>query len=179
MKRQDIPEKNSGEAECPLLSEETKAMLLDFAAGRLHRTRAERIARHAAHCEACVDFIAGQATVWSALDEWELAPVSSSFNRRFWSRMAESDRAPWYVRLADSLRFGGWKPAIPVAVAVLLIAAGFLMDHRNVVPATQRGSGTGVSVIEVDQMERSLDDLQLLKQFDTTVTDATASSTRM
>jgi hypothetical protein len=179
MKRQDIPEKNSGEAKCPLLSEETTAVLLDFAAGRFDRARAERIARHAAHCEACVDFIAGQAAVWSALDEWELAPVSPSFNRRFWSRVAESARAPWYVRLADSLRSGGWKLAIPVAAAVLVIAAGFLMDHRNAVPATESGLKNGVSVIEVDQMERSLDDLQLLKQFDTTVTDANASSTRM
>jgi hypothetical protein len=117
--------------------------------------------------------------VWSALDEWEMAPVSPSFSRRFWSRVAERERASWYARLADALRFGGWKPAMTVAAAVLVVTVGFLMDHRDAVPTPRTGSVSGVSVIEVDQMERSLDDLQLLKQFDTTVSDAGSSSTRM
>ncbi|HKD06430.1 MAG TPA: hypothetical protein VKB79_11060 [Bryobacteraceae bacterium] len=183
MKQQDFPRNNSadnsGEGKCPLLSEETPAALLDFAAGRLDGICAEQLARHSAHCEACADFIAGQAAAWSALDEWEIEPVSSAFNRRFWARAAELDRIPWYLRLADAVRFGGWKPAIPVAAAVLVIAAGFLMDHRDAVRTTRTGAGNGVSVIEVDQVERSLDDIQLLKQFDTTVTDAATSSTRM
>jgi hypothetical protein len=179
MKQQDFPEKSVGEGKCPLLSEETTAMLMDFTAGRLDRVCAERLSRHAARCEACADFIAGQAAVWSTLDEWEMAPVSPAFNRRFWNRVADSDRVPWYARLADSLRFGGWKPAIPIAVTVFVVAAGFLMDHRDAGSARPTVPASRVSVIEVDQMERSLDDLQLLKQFDTTVTDAAGSSTRM
>ena len=178
MKQQNFPDKNSGEGDCPLVREETTALLLNFAAGRLDGTRAGRVSRHALHCDACTEFIAGQTAVWSALEEWEMAPVSPSFNRRFWNRVAELDRAPWYTRFADALRFG-WKPAIPVAAVVLVVAAGFLMDHRDITPARRSASGNSVSIMEVDQMERSLDDLQLLKQLDTTVTDTASTRTRM
>jgi hypothetical protein len=42
-----------------------------------------------------------------------------------------------------------------------MIAAGFLLDH----PGT-RTSATGVSVREADQVEQTLDDIQLLHQLD-------------
>jgi hypothetical protein len=48
------------------------------------------------------------------------------------------------------------------------------MDHSGAVTQTH-----DVSITEVDQVEKTLDDVQLLKQFDSTVTETGASKTAM
>ena len=162
------------EMKCPLSREETADVLLDYSAGRLDNARAGRLERHMQACEACAAFGVQQGALWSALDEWEPEPVSMDFNRRLWQKIDLLDAAPWYRRLADSLRLGGWKPAIPLVAAVVLVATAFVMDHSGNVAQTH-----DVSITEVDQVEKTLDDVQLLKQFDSTVTETGASKTAM
>ncbi|MDQ1473939.1 MAG: hypothetical protein QOJ99_5419 [Bryobacterales bacterium] len=124
---------------CPLLSEQTSDVLLDYSAGRLDAARATTLQKHVLVCDACSAFLAGQAEVWAALDTWKAPPVSISFNRRLWQK----------------LRFRIWKSAVPVAAAALIIMIGFVYDHKS-----QK------SQMEIDQVERTLDDIQLLRQFD-------------
>jgi hypothetical protein len=93
--------------------------------------------------------------------------VSVDFNRRMWRKIDAADAAPWYRKLADSLRLGAWKPAVPLAAAVVLVAAGFVMDHQRPVPVTPSvANAAGVSVTEAEQVEKTLDDIQLLRQLD-------------
>jgi anti-sigma factor RsiW len=162
------------EMKCPLSREDTADVLLDYSARRLDKARAARLERHMESCEACAAFGVQQGALWSALDEWEPEPVSMDFNRRMWQKIDLLAAEPWYRRLADSLRFGAWKPAIPLAAAVLLVATAFVMDHSGTVAQTH-----DVSITEVDQVEKTLDDVQLLKQFDSTVTETGASKTAM
>jgi len=162
------------EMKCPLSREDTADVLLDYSARRLDKARAARLERHMESCEACAAFSVQQGALWSALDEWEPEPVSMDFNRRMWQNIDLLAAEPWYRRLADSLRFGAWKPAIPLAAAVLLVATAFVMDHSGTVAQTH-----DVSITEVDQVEKTLDDVQLLKQFDSTVTETGASKTAM
>jgi hypothetical protein len=149
---------------CPLKTEETD-LLLDYSAGRLTArlgaTKAAILARHVAICPDCAAFRNERTAVWHALDLWEPAPVSMDFNRRLWQRIEAVEAAPWYRRLGGSLRFANWKPVLPLTAAILVIAGGFLLDHpgrQNAVP--------GVSVTEADQVEQTLDDIQLLQQLD-------------
>ena len=146
---------------CPLQQMEETDLLLDYSAGRLDARRAAMLAQHMETCPECATFRQEQKAVWDALDLWEPAPVSMDFNRRLWQRIGAAAEAPWYTVLAESLRFANWKPAIPLTAAVLLIAAGFLLDH----PGT-RNSAAGISVTEADQVEQTLDDIQLLHQLD-------------
>jgi anti-sigma factor RsiW len=142
-------------------------LLLDYASGRLPGAQAADVARHANECDECAAALLEYSSVSEALDLWEAPPVSAHFNRRLWDRIESAASAPLYVRVADWLRFHSLKPAIPVAAAALAIAAGFLLDHTstaNKPPATNR-----VSATEADQAERTLDDLQLLRQFDAAV----------
>lgn len=163
---------------CPLLSEDTMYVLLDYSAGRLDQVRTASLTRHAASCEACAAFLGEQASLWQTLDEWEPQPVSMDFNRRLWARIDGLRTQPWSRRFSAAVRFGAWKPAIPLAAAVLVVAAGFVMDHRGGAPASPAAvAGSGVSVIEVDQVEKTLDDIQLLKQLDTAGTDTSAART--
>jgi hypothetical protein len=148
---------------CRLQTEQTD-LLLDYSAGRLDARGTAILAQLAQHMETCADcasFRKEQKAVWDALDLWEPAPVSIDFNRRLWQRIDAAAAAPWYTSLAESLRFANWKPVIPLTAAVLMIAAGFLLDHPGA-----RNPAADISVREADQVEQTLDDIQLLNQLD-------------
>ncbi|HEY3823268.1 MAG TPA: hypothetical protein VGL82_01865 [Bryobacteraceae bacterium] len=152
---------------CPLQTEETD-LLLDYSAGRLDAARAAALTQHMEQCPACAAFRTRQTAVWNALELWEPAPVSMDFNRRLWQRIDTAAASPWYQNLRDSLRFTNWRPAIPLTAAVIVIAAGFLLDHPGQqAPVPELGvSVTDVSLREADQVEQTLDDIQLLQQLD-------------
>lgn len=153
---------------CPLQSEQTD-LLLDYSAGRLGDRGTDargtdivaQLEQHMETCPDCASFRKEQTAVWDALDLWEPEPVSLDFNRRLWQRIDTAAAAPWYIGLAESLRFANWKPAIPLTAAILTIAAGFLLDHPGA-----RNPAAGISVKEADQVEQTLDDIQLLHQLD-------------
>ncbi|MGA2713706.1 MAG: hypothetical protein ABSG41_11430 [Bryobacteraceae bacterium] len=153
--------------DCPLQREETADLLLDYSARRLDAARAVLLERHMENCLECSKFRAEQAVVWDALDRWEPMPVSTDFNRRLWQRIDAAANAPWYRSLADSLRFANWKPVFPLAAAILAIAGGFLLDHPGKEVADPAESVQGVSVTQADQLEQTLDDIQMLRQLDT------------
>jgi anti-sigma factor RsiW len=156
---------------CPLGKEETAHILLDYSAGRLDTASVAVLERHMESCSKCAAFRTEQAAVWDALDAWKPSPVSLDFNRRLWQRIDAADAAPWYERLTESLRMAPWKPVLPLTAAILIIAAGFLFDHpggRAPAPADS------VSVTEAEQVEQALDDIQLLRQLNTSATPGSA-----
>lgn len=163
---------------CPLLKEETAHLLLDYSAGRLDAARSAGLVRHMENCAACAAFRLEQAAVWDALDAWKPAPVSLDFNRRLWQRIDAAEAAPWYERMLETLRFTHWKPVLPLTAAMLVIAAGFLFDHpaerTSVAPGTP--AAASVSVTEADQVEQTLDDIQLLHQFNAAVSPGNAKT---
>ena len=119
---------------CPLKNNEDP-MVLDYAAGRLDAARTAVLEQHMEQCPECAALRLEQSAVWEILDAWEPAPVSIDFNRRLWQRIDATESAPWYRRLAESLRYANWKPAFPLAAAIVVIAAGFVLDHpRDIVP---------------------------------------------
>jgi hypothetical protein len=150
---------------CPLQKEQTD-LLLDYSAGRLDTAKSAMLVKHMETCSACASFRLEQTAVWTALDLWEPAPVSLDFNRRLWQRIDAAAAAPWYKSLRDSLRFANWKPVIPLTAAIIAIAAGFLLDHPGSQQPIPAVSVIGVSVKEADQVEQTLDDIELLRQLD-------------
>lgn len=150
---------------CPLLKEETRSLLLDYSAGRLDAADAAALSRHMQSCEACAAFGMEQAAVWDALDAWQPGPVSMDFNRRLWQRIDAAAAAPWYRRLLDCLAFARWTPAFSLLIALVVIAGGFLLDHKRAEPAAHPLI-QGVSMTDVDRLEQTLDDIQLLRQSD-------------
>ena len=99
---------------------------------------------------------AEQQALLRLLDEFEAPPVSLNFNHRLW-RAIETASRPSFFQLVRT-----WlKPAIPLGVLGALVIAGFAFDHRAPTP-----SATGVSATDAERMERTLDDIQLLGQFE-------------
>jgi len=148
---------------CPLQTEQTD-LLLDYSAGRLPFRGMDALAEHMKTCRDCASFLREQKAVWDALDLWDPGPVSLDFNRRLWQRIDAAAAVPWYTSLADWFRFDNWKPMIPLTAAILVIAAGFVLDHPGA-----RNPASGISVREADQVEQTLDDIQLLNQLDAVI----------
>jgi hypothetical protein len=145
---------------CPVKTNEAD-LLLEYSAGRLDAPRAAGLEHHLKTCLQCASFLREQTAVWNALDLWEPAPVSLDFNRRLWQRI---EATPWYAGLFEAIRFANWKPALPLSAALLMIAAGFMLDHPG-----RRKPVPGVSVKEATQVEQALEDIQLLHQLDSVV----------
>jgi anti-sigma factor RsiW len=149
---------------CP--SKTQDSILLDYMSGRLEPGRAALLQAHMLNCPECAGFGREQDAVWNALELWTPEPVSTNFNRTLWRKIDSLGEKPWYRRLADSLSTANWKPAFPLAAAAMLIAAGFVFDHQSDSVAGKVISGPGVTAIEAEQVEQTLDDLQLLHQLD-------------
>ncbi len=98
------------------------------------------------------------AELWKTLDLWEAPPVSEDFDRRLYRKIEEQERMSWWARF-----FGSARPAIPLAAtACLLLVASFVSfgPDRVVTPVAE-----APQVREVEQVEKALDDLDMLQQF--------------
>jgi anti-sigma factor RsiW len=139
----------------------TEDVLLDYVAGSLAAAQLAEFERHAKECSRCDALAASQAAVWRNLEEWKPEPVSAGFNRELWRRIDADAAAPsWTARLHF------WKQLAPLAAVLALVVTGFVMDHHSHPPVTAPAA-VAVSASEADQLERTLDDLQLLEAVDT------------
>jgi anti-sigma factor RsiW len=139
----------------------TEDVLLDYVAGSLNAAQLAEFERHTKECSRCDALAASQATVWRSLDEWKPEPVSAGFNRELWRRIDEEAAASsWWAMLHS------WKRIAPLAAVLALVVTGYVMDHHSSRPVTAPAA-VAVSASEADQLERALDDLQLLEAVDT------------
>jgi anti-sigma factor RsiW len=152
---------------CPIDSKENAELLLDYCARRLDPERTLLLEAHMAGCEACRRIGEGQRALWTALDQWEAMEVSGSFDRRLYRRI-EEEAAPgsrWW-RLGQRARFVLASPALPLtATAGLVLAVGFLLHEPAKPPVSPEPP---VAAGDVEQVERTLEDLDMLRQLNLT-----------
>lgn len=127
--------------------------------------------QHLETCTWCKAAVEAQREVWSALDAWTPAPVPSNFDERVYARIDAYQQQSWWRRTLGNLSGKwSWKPAMPVAVACTVLIAAFLLDspepkHPPPASVQQLGFQHGLdSGVDVQQVERALDDLDMLKQ---------------
>jgi hypothetical protein len=148
---------------CPIETQENAEILLSYSARRLNPESTVILEAHMALCPACREFRDGQRALWEALDQWEARPVSPDFDRRLYRKIEEQEQLGWWARVFGPLRPMFLRPALPLAaMACLVLVAGFIMDEpgRMLVPAAENPQ-----VREVEQVERTLEDLEMLRQF--------------
>src|SRR2546421_89349 len=146
---------------CPIESQENADLLLSYSARRLNPEATAILEAHMEICPTCREFRDGQKALWEALDQWEARPVSPDFDRRLYRRIEEQEQLPWWSRIFGSLRPMFVRPALPLAAtACLVLVAGFIIDDpaRIAVPTVD-----SPQVREVEQVERTLDDLDMLR----------------
>jgi hypothetical protein len=147
---------------CPIQTQDNADLLLSYSARRLNPESTAILEAHMEVCPQCREFRDGQMTLWEALDQWEARPISADFNRRLYRKIEEHEQLGWWARMFGSSRPMFLRPALPLAAAAcLVLVAGFMIDNlRIVTPA-----GEAPQVREVEQVERTLEDMEMLRQF--------------
>lgn len=146
---------------CPMQTRENVDLLLAYCARRLDPDTAAMLERHMDVCPECRAFGQAQQAVWNALDAWEAMPVAADFDRRLYHRIDAQEQSGWWNRLTS-----GWRPVLrpvaPLAAAcAMVVAAVWLQTPAPVEPPAQAQG----EVVEIEQVERALEDLEMLRVF--------------
>jgi anti-sigma factor RsiW len=134
---------------CPLQSEEHAQLLLSYCARRLDPARTAVLQRHIDLCPACRAFLESQQLVSDALDTWNNSPISHDFDTNLLQRIRD-DRGP-----ARWLGAISWKPALPAAAILALWIIAY---------PTQPNTAPPPDAVQAEQVERALEDLDMLQQ---------------
>jgi hypothetical protein len=140
-------------------------LLVAYSAGRLAPRVEYAVRAHLAECADCRMVASAQAEVWSVLDSWEPLPVSADFNRKVYARIAQEDQSQWWIRASRAVSRFDWslRPAMPVAAACAALLVAFLLNSPFVHDG-QPKSAVVESRVDIEKLERALDDIDMLKQ---------------
>ena len=147
--------------ECPTKSGEGPELFIAYAAQTLSAKTEAALERHCKVCTACRECAAAQKLLWSALDAWEPERISAGFDGQLYARIAAEDQRLWPRRIAS----GDWslRPAIPVAAACAVLLAGYFLRAPVAEPSPQPRV-TVDNRVDMEQVERALDDIDMLHQ---------------
>ena len=154
--------------QCPMKTSGGNETLIAYGARTMTPEAELAFVRHMSACASCLEMAEQQRALWGALDQWQPLPISPDFDRRLYARIAE-DQPRGFISWNWS-----WRPAMPVAAACTAVIAAFLMRgpilERQSAPTVQHGK------VDIEQVERALDDIDMLKQLGVGATPASASS---
>lgn len=146
---------------CPIETQETADLLLAYCTRRLDPAIGAMLERHMARCAACQRFSKAQRAVWEALDQWEAAPVSPDFDRRLYARIEQEKQKGWWRRLRgpNAPVWPRWTIPASIAACLIFMAGVLLNPPRFRAPVESR-----VEAVQAEQVERTLEDMELLGQ---------------
>ena len=147
--------------ECPTKSGQGSELFLAHAAQTLPAATSTALERHLSVCPECRRTADEQKLVWSALDSWEPQYISNDFDRKLYARIAAEEQQPWHRRILKM----NWpfRPAIPIAAACAVVLAGYLFNQ----PGTPANPEPRIAIenrVDMEQVERALDDIEMLNQ---------------
>jgi len=146
---------------CILQDRERATWLLDYCERKLPPVLAAELDRHLAVCPDCAHAVEAQRQVWAALDSWEAPEASADFNPRLYGRIGRESRRPWWQAILPDTRVWSWQPAMPLAAACLAVLAVALFRAPS---SPEPGTKAKADTIDVEQVERTLHDLEMLEQ---------------
>jgi hypothetical protein len=161
---------------CPIETKQNAELLLDYSARRVNPESAAMLKAHLETCSACREFLGAQQAVWEALDPWEPGSISPDFDRRLYRKIEEQEQFGWWERIFGSARPMFLRPALPLAAtACLVLVAGFIIDPGRIAAPVAE---TAPRAREVEQVERTLEDLEMLRQFNLVSTGTEGNDSR-
>lgn len=160
---------------CPIKTQENADVLLAYSARKLDPEITAVLAKHMEMCTECAAFHKGQQAVWAALDAWEALPVSEDFDQRLYFRIDRERHASWWSKVAQvflpsRLSFFGrtsqaGMPLPLLATVCIIVVAGFVLEYPGRVNPLDPAPQARIDKIEADQVERTLEDLEMLREF--------------
>lgn len=161
---------------CPKENGSGAELILAYTAGTLEPSTQIEFERHLAGCEGCREMAAEQKAVWDALDDWRPTAVSPDFDSRLYRRISEEAAMSWWRRPLRLNWSWGLRPALPVAAACAAIMIAFVVKEpvaisHSPVPVEHK--------VSIEQVERALDDMDMLKQMSLTAPAESATTERI
>jgi anti-sigma factor RsiW len=145
--------------DCPQQNSDGVELIIAYAARTLDPENEAAFERHLEVCASCREMAAEQRTVWSALDELTPLPVSSNFDARLYQRIAEEEQYTWWQRLFRAN--WSWRPAMPAAAACAVLIVALLVKNSGPTVVPQQPAQPNP---QIEQVQRALDDMDMLKQ---------------
>jgi anti-sigma factor RsiW len=150
--------------------ENREERLLDYVSGSLETQEAALFEKHLETCAACQEFVTGQRSVWEALDLFEPSPVSPAFDRRLYGRIAQTS---WWDRLVAYISVPFRAPAflrqgLPLMAAAAVLTAAVIVWERPAPaprPTELSAEVQTDQTLQPDQVQRALDDMEMLREF--------------
>jgi anti-sigma factor RsiW len=158
---------------CSLKNGEAAELVVGYTARTLDPKTEAEFEQHLEACESCRELFVRQQAVWSALDTWRTPEVSQDFDQKLFQRIAEQEQASWWRRLA---RPGwSWAPALPVAAACAVLAAAFFLKDPSATHVSQSQARPRIE----QQVERALDDMDMLSRIGVDAVEGPSSSQKI
>jgi len=85
--------------------------------------------------------------------------VTEDFNRRLYRRIDEEERTSFWIRWVRPWLGLRWRPALSLAAASAAVVAAFLVQAPQSAPRPAE-----TEIVDAEQVERALDDLDMLRQ---------------
>ena len=145
--------------DCPQRNSDGVELIIAYGARTLDPANEAAFERHLEVCASCREMAAEQRTVWSALDELTPLPVSSNFDAKLYQRIAEEEQYTWWQRLFRAN--WSWRPAMPVAAACAVLIVALLVKNSGPTVVPQQSAQPN---LQIEQVQRALDDMDMLKQ---------------
>jgi anti-sigma factor RsiW len=150
--------------------EKREERLLDYVSGSLDTQEAALFEKHLQICSTCSEFVTGQKSVWESLDLFEAAPVSAGFDRRLYERIAQTS---WWDRLVAGITVPFRAPAflrqgLPLMTAAAVLMAALIVWQRPAPAPAPPAAGLSAEAdqtLQPDQVQRALDDMEMLREF--------------
>jgi anti-sigma factor RsiW len=155
---------------CPVQEKGNAEMLLSYCARTLDPDTQVILERHMEMCPACRRFAAEQQAIWEALASWQPEPVSANFDQRMYARIEAEAGTPWWQRMIPSGMHLSWRPTLSIAAACVTVLAVFLFRAPG--RTTGYPPAVRIEMVDVEQAERTAEDLDMLQQFNVTLTKA-------
>lgn len=137
---------------------------IDYCAGTLDDSQKRDFEQHMRDCAECSRAVEAQREVWAMLDRMGAPEVSADFDARLYARIAREDAAPawrrWMRRLLHpAVPLAVWKPAVSLAAACAVLAAGLLVRPPH---APDHSPQSRIENVDLDQVQTALDDIDVL-----------------
>ena len=163
---------------CPLETRDNAQQLLDYCSRKLDPQTTAILERHITVCPACREFAVQQKAVWEALDAWDAGPVPVDFDRRLYTRI--DNDVPWWHAFFRPLTLR-WNVIASAAGVFVLLGAGLLLNRPTAIapPAPPEAAQVQPAAVQPEQVERALDAMDMLAEFDSHVKSPAERNAKM
>jgi anti-sigma factor RsiW len=149
---------------CPIQTNED--LLLDYCAGKLSPEATLTFERHMETCVDCRMVANAQRSVWNDLDSLRAVPISADFDRKLYARIEQYENSSWWRKLwqRGALQPFSFGPAVPIATVCVSVFAAVMLYLPYGAPTVDTPAPSKIENSEIDQLERTLEDMEMLKQ---------------